>query len=183
MTSCFFLFWTDELFFCVFVFCVCDAFVHKGILLYESLWWWLCKFHVCMYVCTYVSSLLAVIAQFPTSQLAFAPLSSSSSSPLWLYVCSPHPLLQILYISWCPFVLSLDCLPYPLVPTRLSYFKGFFDLICCKKTTTKKNLLSSQTRASLTRAYLIINSFVLKDCRHCSSSQHSLLAICLLFLR
>lgn len=136
-----------------------------------------------MYVCMYVSFLLAVIAQFPTSQLAFAPLSSSSSSPLWLYVCSPHPLLQILYISWCPFVLSLDCLPYPLVPTRLSYFKGFFDLICCKKTTTKKNLLSSQTRASLTRAYLIINSFVLKDCRHCSSSQHSLLAICLLFLR
>lgn len=91
-----------------------------------------------MYVCMYVSSLLAVIAQFPTSQLAFAPLSSSSSSPLWLYVCSPHPLLQILYISWCPFVLSLDCLPYPLVPTRLSYFKGFFDLICCKKNNNKK---------------------------------------------
>ena len=26
-------------------FCVCGVFVHKGILLYESLWWWLCKFH------------------------------------------------------------------------------------------------------------------------------------------
>lgn len=86
----------NNLFLCVCVFAVCDALVRKGILLYESLWWWLCKFHL-------FSSLLPVIAQVPASHLACASphllfLSFSCCLP-------PFPLLQM-YI-FRPACLSL----------------------------------------------------------------------------
>lgn len=91
---------------CLF-FCACDTFVHKGILFYESLWWWLCKFHVYMHV-RFVTSCHSLVP-YVTNHF-HAPLSSSSSSsfPPWLYVCSSYPLLQT-YISRDPFVISLDC--------------------------------------------------------------------------
>ena len=78
--------WTTS-FLCVCVFaCVCDAFVHKGLLLYESLWWWLCKFHL-------FSSLLPVIAQVPNSSsclcLAVPPPPSLPPFPHLLLLLTP----------------------------------------------------------------------------------------------
>lgn len=103
--------WTSFLCVCVFA-CVCDAFVHKGILLYESLWWWLCKFHL-------FSSLLPVIAQVPTSHPACAsPRRAFSSSSSSLYL--PPLALLLIYISWPAFVLTLHSLPFFMAPTRMS---------------------------------------------------------------
>lgn len=59
------LFWTEQLLSVCLCFSVCYAFVHKGILLYESLWRWLCKFNM-------FSSLHPVITQVPTCHLAYA---------------------------------------------------------------------------------------------------------------
>lgn len=118
--SCFFLFELNNIFFCVlcvwffFFFCLCDAFVPKGILLYESLWWWLCKFHI-------FSSLHFLIAQVPSSHLA-----SASVSPFSLLLLSLCP-------SWPPNIfLHHTLLTICAFPPRLSQFKRMFGFICSK---------------------------------------------------
>lgn len=102
----FYLNWTTFFsVFCVcgflFFFCLCDAFVPKGILLYESLWWWLCKFHI-------FSSLHFLIAQVPSSHLASA--SVSPFSLLLLSLCPswpPNIFLHHTLLTICAF--PLDC--------------------------------------------------------------------------
>ena len=102
-----------------FFLCVCACvmlFVHKGILLYESLWWWLCKFHM-------FSSLLAVIARVPTSRPACAP----KCLLLHLLVFMSASLILYLYISLPAFLVSL----YPSPSSSGPYYICWPSLMGC----------------------------------------------------
>lgn len=134
--------WTEQHFFlfcvCVCFFCLCDAFVPKGILLYESLWWWLCKFHI-------FSSLHFLIAQVPSSHLASA--SVSPFSLLLLSLCPSWPsniFLHHTLLTICAF--PLDC---PSLNVCLALF-------AVRMTPFVRPLVMANTNTL--KAYLIMTS-------------------------
>ncbi len=124
-----------------------------------------------MYSFYFLSSLrfLPLILLVPRSVSSSFSFSSSTSSylPLLDY---RYTFLGLPFNSTFPAIslwFLLDC------PS----FKGCLALFVVRKTPFVRALVKQNRNVSF-KAYLIIKYFVLKDRRHCSFSQYSLLTVC-----